>query len=602
MTVTKAECTDRASDPITLEIIRHAVLAIPNHIDVNITRTAYSPLIYEYKDYAVGIVDARGALIAQSEGGIPLFIANALGVAVRDGLHVHGENNIRHGDVLITNHAATMGQHLNNVVMYTPIYSGVQLFGFMAVLVHWTDVGGNVVGSFVSHSNTSIFQEGVQFRSIKLLREGVPDPAIYRTIEANTRFPRQVLGDMEAQLNGCLRGREMMSEVIDRYGLSAVLAMVTHLWDRSEAAARAVVRSIPDGNYVGISELDNDGITLDQRIPIEVRIRIAGEEMYIDLSGCADQVMGPINSGREGGAIAAARIAFKYLMASNEPANEGLFRPLTVSIPEGTFLSATGEAALGSYSLPLASVIDTILKALVPAIPEKLAAGHHANFGVHLFHGYDSKTGELYQHIETAHGGWGASKGFDGPGPYKTMAHGDTLDVPAEAIEALYPLRVEEAGLITDSGGAGMFRGGLGVKRTICALAPCELRVLNERTKCPPWGILGGQEAGSPSTVVARKDGSSETVLKGAVTLLPGDRVHMASSGGGGYGDPHRRGPDAVARDTALGNVSVAAARDLYGVEIAEPSLKDMKLVGEPAPPMFGGERATEKQTRRAEG
>jgi N-methylhydantoinase B len=560
--------SNKASDPITLEIIRHAVLAIPNHIDVNITRTAYSPLIYEYKDYAVGIVDAGGALIAQSEGGIPLFIANALGVAVRDGLHVHGVNNIHPGDVLITNHAGTMGQHLNNVVMYTPIFSDSQLFGFMAVLVHWTDVGGNVVGSFVSHSNTSIFQEGVQFRSIKLMREGVPDPAIYRTIEANTRFPREVLGDMEAQLNGCLRGREMMAAVIERYGVSAVRLMVTRLWDRSEAAARAIVRSIPDGVYAARSELDDDGISLGQTVPIEAVIRVDGETMEIDLSGCSDQMLGPINSGREGGAIAAARIAFKYLMSSNEPANEGLFRPLNISIREGTFLSATGHAALGSYSSPLASVIDTILKALVPAIPEKLAAGHHSNFGVHLFHGDNPGTGELYQHVETAHGGWGASKGFDGPGPYKTMAHGDTLDVPAEAIEALYPLRVEQAALIPDSGGAGMFRGGLAVKRTICALAPCELRVLIDRTKCPPWGILGGQQAGAPSTIVARQNGERETVFKTAVKLSPGDRVHMASSGGGGYGDPHHRARDAVALDLKLGKVSDAAARDIYGVEI----------------------------------
>jgi N-methylhydantoinase B len=584
VTVIEARLSHHAGDPITLEIIRHAVLAIPNHIDVNITRTAYSPLIYEYKDYAVGIVDAEGSLIAQSEGGIPLFIANALGVAVRDGIHVHGVNNIRAGDVLITNHAGTMGQHLNNVVMYTPIFSGPELFGFMAVLVHWTDVGGNVVGSFVSHSNTTIFQEGVQFRSIKLLREGVPDPAIYRTIEANTRLPRQVLGDMEAQLNGCLRGREMMSEVIDRYGISAVHAMVTQLWDRSEAAARTVVRSIPDGIYQARSELDNDGIMLDQRIPIEVMIRINGEEIDVDLSGCADQLLGPINSGREGGAVAAARIAFKYLMDPSEPANEGLFRPLHVSIPEGTFLSATGTAALGSYSLPLASVIDTILKALVPAMPERLAAGHHANFGVHLFHGHDPKTGELYQHLETAHGGWGASNGFDGPGPYKTMAHGDTLDVPAEAIEALYPLRVEEACLITDSGGAGAFRGGLGVRRTICALAPCELRVLNERTRCPPWGILGGREAGTPSTVIARNAGGSETVLKGAVSLLPGDRIHMVSSGGGGYGDPLQRDPAAVARDATFGRISVAAAKTVYGVLLADHGLnpEDTKLLRAP--------------------
>src|SRR6476646_2974290 len=158
-------------NPITAEIIRHGLLSIPNQIDVNITRTAYSPLIYEYKDYAVGMVDPEGRLISQSQGGVPLFVANALGVAVRDGIEVHGHDGIEPGDVIISNHAATLGQHLNNVVMYTPVYAGrekAELVAFMCVLVHWIDIGGAVVGSCTSTRTTEIFQEGIQFRSTKL--------------------------------------------------------------------------------------------------------------------------------------------------------------------------------------------------------------------------------------------------------------------------------------------------------------------------------------------------------------------------------------------------------------------------------------------------
>src|SRR5512134_2799054 len=194
---------DRVSvDPITLEVIRHGVISICDQIDANMTRTAFSPYIYEYKDYAVGFVGAEGELLAQSTGGMPVFVADSVGMAVRDGLEIYGRENIHKGDVIVCNHAAVQGQHLNNTVMYTPIFAGVGgdgLIGFFAVNCHWIDIGGSAIGS-ISYSANEIFVEGLQLRSIKLWCKGEPIEEVYRIIENNTRFPKELLGDIEAQL------------------------------------------------------------------------------------------------------------------------------------------------------------------------------------------------------------------------------------------------------------------------------------------------------------------------------------------------------------------------------------------------------------------
>jgi N-methylhydantoinase B len=556
-------------NPIAGEIIRHGLLSIPNQIDVNITRTAFSPLIYEYKDYAVGIVDPDGKLICQSTGGIPIFVANALGVAVLDGIHVHGLDGIEPGDVLIANHAATQGQHLNNVVMYTPVYArDGRLFGFMCVLVHWIDVGGMVPGSCLSTTTTDIFQEGIQFRATKLWSRGKPVKDIYRIIEVNTRFPHMAMGDLESQLAGTLLGKAKLEEMLEKYGMDSVRSAVELMWEHSERAARAAIAEIPDGVYEASSFLDNDGIDFDQKIPIHVAVHVHGDEMTIDFSGIAKQLNGPLNAGRDGGAVTVARIAFKYIATPDEPANDGSFRPVHVKIPDGKFLSAGPNAALGMYSSTLPTVVDTILKAMVPIVPDRLAAAHHGTMGIHAFDGLNPKTGELFQNLETIHGGWGASNRRDGPGPFKTINHGDTRDVPVEAVEALYPLRIDYQRFRMDSGGPGKFRGGLGLERATVALAPSKVRTNIERTGCPAWGVLGGEDGTPPITYRERPNGEKIPILKGEYDLLPGDIVRAYSGGGGGFGDPLERAPAAVATDVKRGYVSAAAAKERYAVAV----------------------------------
>lgn len=560
-------------DPFTLELIRYALQAIPEQIELDITRTAYSPLIYEYKDFAVGLVDADGRMICQGKGGLPIFLANVLGLAVRDARAIYGRDGIEPGDVVISNHAGTLGQHLNNVVMCTPIFAAgrAEPVAFMAVLVHWIDVGGRYVGSSASNDTTDIFQEGIQFRSVKLRRRGEKVPEIYRIIEANTRFPGALSGDIGAQLSGCLMGARLFRDCIERYGLDTVDAAIAALWRHSEAAARAAVQAIPDGVYRASSFLDNDGVDLGRTIHVEVAVTVAGDRMTIDLSNCSDQLRGPFNSGAYGGGYTAARTAFKYLTTPDEPTNEGSFVPLEVVLPPGKFLSAGPNAALARYSSPLPTVMDTVIRALAPAMPDRAAAGHHSNMGSHRFQGVHPRRGHPFSHLDTAHGGWGASQGRDGAGPFKTLAHGDTLDVPIEAQEALYPLLVEEYALRSDSGGPGEFRGGLGIEKRYTALAACRMTSTFERSQCPPWGLFGGKEGATAYIEVERPNQGRTRCLKASdLEIAVGDRIHIHSGGGGGFGPPWRRPPERVAADVRQRYVTRDAARREYGVVLTE--------------------------------
>lgn len=562
---------NRASvDPISLEIIRYALESIPDQIEVDITRTAYSPSIYDYKDFAVGMVDADGRLVCQGKGGVPLFLANVLGLAAQDALLLYGRDDMAPGDVIISNHAPTFGQHLNNVAMLTPIFDPAGgLFGFMCVLAHWIDVGGKVVGSHLVNDTTEIFQEGIQFRSVKLRRRGEPVPEIYRMIECNTRFPVELLGDVEAQLTGCMKGRQLCEEILMKNGAATVRAAIEAMWRQSAAAARAAVHAIPDGTYAAESFFDNDGVDLDQPIRIAISVTVAGDVMTIDFSGVSAQVRGPFNAGANGGGITAARIAFKYLTTPDEPANEGSFEPLRVVLPPGKFLSAGPTAPLAKYSTPMPTVIDTIIHALAPAVPDRVAAGHHSDMGSHRFSGTNPRTGVLFLAVNTANGGWGASRGRDGPGPFKTLSHGDTQDIPAEAIEALYPLAMNAKTWRADSGGAGEFRGGLGVHKEFMALAPCRLTLTFDRQLSPPWGLFGGLDGARAFAEIERPGKARERHLKvDGLQLEAGDRVFLYSGGGGGFGRAIDRLPKRVMEDVRDGYVTAATARAVYGVAL----------------------------------
>src|SRR6266446_5187762 len=346
-------------DPITLEVIRHRLVSITNQIDANIKRTAFSPYIYEYNDFAVGLTDADGRLIAQCTGGMPPFVADSVGMAVRDGLSIYGRERLHDGDVVVCNHAAVQGQHLNNTVMYTPIHAGPEratLIGFFAINVHWIEIGG------IQTNSTDIFMEGLQLRSIKLWSKGEPIEEVYRIIENNTRMPLELLGDIAAQLAGCLLGRDLTAALADKYGIPTFNRAVELILDQSEAAVRAFIRAMPDGTFTTETYLDNDRSGSDEPVPIKIRVIIAGDELTVDYSDIAEQSKGPINSGYFGGGQTIARVAFKYLMGPSEMANEGTFRPIKLILPAGKLVSADPTAPMFMYPTPFPTAIDAIIK------------------------------------------------------------------------------------------------------------------------------------------------------------------------------------------------------------------------------------------------
>ncbi len=564
--VTGKPAPGQGIDPITLEVIRHGIIGITDQIDANITRTAFSPYIYEYKDFAVGLVDAGGQLVAQSTGGMPPFVADSVGTAVRDGLKVYGRENLFEGDVVVCNHAAVQGQHLNNTVMYTPIYGGPEretLIGFFAINVHWIDIGGSTPRS------RDIFEEGLQLRSIKLWSKGEPIEEVYRIIENNTRLPVELMGDISAQLAGCLLGRDLTREMAERYGLETFFGAVTEILDRGEAAARARIREMPDGVYETETSLDNDG---DHDIPIAVRVRVIvkGDAITVDYSGMDDTAPGCINSGYFGGGVTTARVAFKYLVVPGEAANEGVFRPLSLVLPEGTILSAPPVAPMGNYSMPFPTVIDAVIRAFEQAMPDHVTGGHFGTHSGFRIYGRWADSGDAFNGHDSGHGGWGACARHDGAGPFRTMAHGDTRLIPMELQETILPFRIDELSLREDSAGAGKFRGGLGFRKKYTFLAPCFLQTNLDRTKMPPWGVRGGKPAQSGCvTVFKAGKGKGEIVCKAkGYPIEPGDTAILETGGGGGYGDPKERALDLIQRDIEFGYVSAPAAARDYGVTI----------------------------------
>ena len=555
-----------AVDPITQEVIHRGLVSITNQIDANIKRTAFSPYIYEYNDFAVGLVGADGQLIAQCTGGMPPFVADSVGMAVRDGLAIYGRERLHHGDVVVCNHAAVQGQHLNNTVMYTPIYAGPErgtLIGFFAINVHWIEIGG------IQTRSTDIFMEGLQLRSIKMWSRGKPIEEVYRIIENNTRMPQELMGDIAAQLAGCLLGRDLTAALADRYGIATFNSAVETILDQSEAAARAFIRSMADGTYTTETWLDNYRSGSDAPVPIVVKVTVAGDELTVDYSDMAPQAKGPINSGYFGGGQTIARVAFKYLMGADEMANEGTFRPIKLVLPPGKLVSADPTAPMFMYPTPFPTVIDAIIKALETALPQRVPGGH---FGTHSgvrFYGR-RPDGSFFDTHDSGHGGWGACATHDGAGPFRTMAHGDTRIIPLELQESLMPFRIEEFSLREDSAGAGKFRGGLGFRKKYRILAPCNLGTNLDRTRCPPWGVRGGKEA-RPGHFIVIKAATGEELLadkEDDYRLAPGDIVCVETGGGGGYGAPGERALDLIQRDLDAGYISRAAAARDYGVTI----------------------------------
>ncbi|MDB5685064.1 MAG: N-methylhydantoinase B/acetone carboxylase, alpha subunit [Sphingomonas bacterium] len=553
-------------DPVTLEVIRNALPAISDEMSVDLQRTSYNMMIYEVRDYCTALLDIHGSLISQNIGGVSHFVAD-LGVVVKSGVERYGVDGFRPGDVLIHNHQATAGQHLNNVVLYTPAFFEGELVAFAVVRAHWVDVGGLSTG-FGGAGAFDPWSEGLQFDNIKIYEADVPDEKMIRMIRDNIRFPDAAMGDMRSQLAACRLGERRFEELLGRYGKDVVRGAIARIYAETEARCRAAVEEIPDGIYEAESYLDGRGD--GPGYEIKVKVTVSGGDMVIDLSGCSQQREGGMNARTFAGAF----IAYKALTGPLEPLNEGAFSALEVIIPEGNMMMARFPALMAAWSGPLPTVVDTIWKAFAQALPERIPAAHSGSLGAAFSFSGADRRGKGFVAMSIESGGWGGRPGADGQDVSMSVCQGDVRNSPIENIELKTPLMVVERALRADSGGAGEFRGGLGIQTHAKALVAGRWNSSSGdggRRTCPPWGLAGGKPGKLAETLVKRADevefhAPSGPGFVGGV----GAEILYRTAGGGGWGDPRARDPERVLADVREGYVSLEAAREDYGVAITD--------------------------------
>ena len=563
VTKTAPKAARKAANPVVTEIVRNGLVAVTEEMKINLMRTAYNMIIYEALDFTVGLFDARGNIVSIGLG-LPMFI-RGMSETVKAKIEHYGVENIEPGDVLLTNDAYITGSHLNHMTFTVPVFHDGELVGFSCCMAHWPDVGGTIM-----EGTTDIFSEGLQMPIVKIYRKGEPNEELIDLIKMNVRLPERAMGDFRAQLAAVKTGERRFAEMVRKYGRDDVLNGIDAIMDQSEAVARARVKHMPDGVYEAESFMDDDGINVGQRVPIKVRVEIAGDKMTVDLTGVSPQVQGFYNSGKTAG-LSCAQVAFKCLTSSLDlPINEGQFRALDIVLPPGRVVSATKPAAMRMWMTYPMTIVDTIFKALAPALPDRVIAGHHADLCVGRINGRRPKDDSFYIYLGgLIGGGWGAKYNSDGRNAVIAMNDGDTHNGPSEQVEAKYPLLVERYSLRPDSGGAGKYRGGLGAEQVVQARHPIRFSSLMERARCKPWGLYGGLSGHGNAVAVHRFNQTDETRFPSAKALnqvlQPGDAYIIRSGGGGGYGSPLERDLETLERDVRCGYVTKEAAENDYG-------------------------------------
>jgi N-methylhydantoinase B len=555
----------KTADPVITEIVRNGLVAVTEEMKINLMRTAYNMIIYEALDFTVGLFDAQGNTVSIGLG-LPMFI-RGMSETVKAKIRHFGDN-LDPGDILLTNDAYTTGSHLNHMTFSVPIFHDGELVAFSCCMAHWPDVGGTIM-----EGTTDIYSEGLQMPIVKIHCKGVPNEELIELIKMNVRLPERAMGDFRAQLAAVKTGERRFMEMIRKYGRDEVLNGIVAIMDQSEAVARERVRAIPDGVYEAESFMDDDGINVGQRVPIVVKVTVKDDQMTVDLTGVSKQVQGFYNSGKTAG-MSCAQVAFKCLTSSLDlPINDGQFRALDIVLPAGRVVSAVKPAAMRMWMTYPMTIVDTIFKALAPALPNQVIAGHHADLCVGRINGRRPKDDSFYIYLGgLIGGGWGAKHNSDGRNAVIAMNDGDTHNGPSEQVEAKYPLLVERYTLRPDSGGAGRFRGGLGMRREYLNLEDARFSIRSMKHLIPPNGCAGGG-TGRPGDIWINpetKDAKRLPTRYADYPLRQGDIFRLDTPGGGGHGDPLARDPQRVLDDVREGYVSAAAAERDYGVVLRQ--------------------------------
>ncbi|SHG51178.1 N-methylhydantoinase B [Kaistia soli DSM 19436] len=548
--------SDTTFDPVTLDIIQNALEAVADEMFAAQRKTSMSAIIYEVLDMGTGICDAKGE-IASSGAGIPAFVG-VLDKAVKRILEKHPAETIVPGDLFASNDPYWGGvTHLNDMILAMPVFSDGRIVAWTANIAHWNDVGGMVPGSMSSDA-TSIFQEGVRIPAVKLVNAGVPNEAVFDILYVNSRLPDYLRGDLWAGIAGVRIGERRILELVEKYGTETFEAALADFMELGERRARAALKTLPKGIFHFTEEQDDGAIH-------KVTVEIKDDEFVIDLTDNPKQ-SGSKNSSREGVEIS-AQLAFKAVTDTQAPGNGGFFKPLRVVTKPGTIFHVVEPGALGYYSEVEIRLFDLILRCLAPHLPGLVPAGNFASICGTVVGGPHPDHGRHYTIVEPQLGGWGAWMGHDGNSAIFSGFHGDTFNCPAEVAEARYGLAVDQMALNPEAGGEGAWRGGKGINVHYRVRADNNfLSIGYTRSRMPPWGVDGGLD-GTPNYVEVLRPGKApERYSFGTdIPLNTDDVVKVVTGNGGGFGDPTKRDPVAIAEDLKNGYLTAERAAEIYG-------------------------------------
>ena len=549
-------------DPITFELFKNAIFSIADEMALTVFRTTYSAVLKDNMDYSTGFADGAGRLAAQG-----LTLPGHLGstpTAMQSIMH-HFEGNIHDGDVFIMNDPFDGGMHLPDIFIFKPLFHEGERLAFACTVCHHTDVGGRVAGSNASDS-TEIYAEGLRIAPMKLYDKGVLNDTIMTFIEKNVRVPVLVQGDLRAQLAACHIAEQQFAELVERYGADQTKAMLNETIEYSERLTRAALLDLPDGEWSFEDWIDDDGIDVGQPIRLFVTLRKQDDKMIVDWTGTNPQVRGAINNTLSF-TKSASYTAIRSVLPQNIPNNEGVFRAIEVICPPGTVGNGVLPAACAARGLTGFRMVDCMFGALAMMLPDKVkAAGDGGNTGISIG-GYDSERNP-FVYVDFTCGAWGARPWADGLDGNSHMFANMALP-SVEVTEAEQPISILRYEFVPDRAGAGQYRGGVPFMRDYRLEADeAMLSVRADRHDVQPFGLYGGSP-GAPSENWLDPLGDPKRVpSKPTMMLHKGDVFRHVHAGGGGWGDPLDREPQAVLKDVRNEFLSAARARKDYGVVV----------------------------------
>jgi N-methylhydantoinase B len=549
-------------DVLTLTVVWRRLMDVCDEMGTVLHKTAYSAVVREAEDCAVGLFNRRAELIGQAVS-TPGQVAT-MPFALRHALDAFPAETLQPGDGILLNDSYMGNGHLPDVFCFTPVFADGDLVGFAGTCAHHLDVGGAAPGSQATEGIYDMFQEGMRILPVRAFIGEEPVEDVFRLITGNVRKPKEVRGDLRAQMNACLVGGRRLSELYGEYGAQTVEDSIAEILARTEDAMRQAILAIQDGRYEFEDQLDDFGPGTPPLV-IKCAVEIKGDSVHIDYTGSSPQARAALNSPYNF-TYAYSLFAIRTLTDSTIPETEGTRRPVTVYAPPGSFLNPTPPTATGARASAAIRIVDSVMGAMAQAVPERAVAAP-SQFANTTFGGLDPATGEPFVYYELLIGGFGARAGKDGVDGLAACFN--TSNIPVEVVEATTPIAIERLGFIQDSAGPGKFRGGCGITKDIKLFAgPVHLTNLSDRYDRGPWGLAGGGP-GAPGSAELIENGVTES-LQSKVTrdVNAGATVRYSSSGAGGQGSPLERDPQAVRGDVLDGYVSGTAAFAVYGVKL----------------------------------